>query len=282
MYCSRFPWCGWRGVLCALREDSSVSSEKEDTPGAKNGRGKEFLLGLWVFFSHRCLQAIALHRQAETSRKHEVASRGKRCSMFSSNVSSLKRLRSSTGIEPQYARSPYSISFSVAICRTRGTVAIGKTCRVSPETPEQEEQVRMFFKEALKRWWIFGVPHEQHCFDPMVFGEFAHGMLLDCDCGRNPKSGSRLGGNEGPCSTVVRLKCNHARGVPSDHSVYAIFPLTFLSLFHSSLFLFFLFWCATFAFTEPRGNRRIGLCAVLRLFVMTRPCFALVSCVTFS
>eukprot|EP00903_Cladosiphon_okamuranus_P011860 g11141.t1 len=38
-----------------------------------------------------------------------------------------------------------------AYYRTRGTVAIGKTCRVSPETPEQEEQARLFFKDVLKR-----------------------------------------------------------------------------------------------------------------------------------
>ncbi|CAM9594319.1 unnamed protein product [Ectocarpus fasciculatus] len=35
--------------------------------------------------------------------------------------------------------------------RTRGTVAIGKSSRVSPETPEQEEQVRLFFKQVLNR-----------------------------------------------------------------------------------------------------------------------------------
>ncbi|CAN0031965.1 unnamed protein product [Scytosiphon promiscuus] len=35
--------------------------------------------------------------------------------------------------------------------RTRGTVAIGKTCRVSPETEEQDQQVRLFFRQVLKR-----------------------------------------------------------------------------------------------------------------------------------
>lgn len=48
-------------------------------------------------------------------------------------------------------RLPASHTLGTATRRTRGTVAIGKTCRVSPETPEQEEQVRLFFKDVLKR-----------------------------------------------------------------------------------------------------------------------------------
>lgn len=35
--------------------------------------------------------------------------------------------------------------------RTRGTVAIGKTSRISPETEGQEEQVRLFFETVLRR-----------------------------------------------------------------------------------------------------------------------------------
>lgn len=38
-----------------------------------------------------------------------------------------------------------------AYYRCRGTVAIGKTSRVSPETEEQEDQVRLFFEKVLKR-----------------------------------------------------------------------------------------------------------------------------------
>lgn len=38
-----------------------------------------------------------------------------------------------------------------AYYRCRGTVAVGKTCRVSPETEEQEDQVRLFFEKVLKR-----------------------------------------------------------------------------------------------------------------------------------
>ena len=48
-------------------------------------------------------------------------------------------------------RGSFYALFDSTVLRTRGTVAIGKTCRVSPETPEQEDQVRMFFKEALNR-----------------------------------------------------------------------------------------------------------------------------------